>query len=133
MSEGNAPQPEGPSAERIARGEKMFNEVYGGVVQMPPAERRDPYINDLLGHLFAEIWSRDILSIRDRRLLLLGAAIALGETPIVEIQLRAAVAKGELSREQLSELLLFIVNYVGYPRVSGLQQAINRVLADTKS
>lgn len=117
--------------ERIARGEAMFEEVYGGVVPLPGAGQRDDYIDNMLASLFGEIWPRDTLSLRDRRLLILGAVIALGEAGILEIQLRAALAKGELRREQLPEILVFMVHYVGYPRASTLQRAIATVLADT--
>ncbi|OCC23378.1 hypothetical protein MB02_12225 [Croceicoccus estronivorus] len=117
-------------AARMALGEAMFDEVYGGIVSLPEGAARDDYIDDLVGHLFGEIWSRDVLSVRDRRLLLLGASIALGEAGIVEIQMRAARKKGELTDEQLKEVLLFMVNYVGYPRASGLQQALGRIFAE---
>lgn len=121
---------EANGGDRRARGEAMFEQVYGGVVALPPREGRSTYVTNTIEQLFAEVWSRDVLSVAQRRLLILGAMIAMGEAGILEIQLRAALAKGELSREQVEELLIFMVHYVGYPRASVLQQLIQRVLAD---
>lgn len=116
--------------DRRDRGEAMFNEVYGGVVPLPPREGRSAFVTNTIEQLFAEIWTRDVLSIRDRRLLILGVALAQGETGIIEIQLRAALAKGELTPEQAEEILVFIVNYIGYPRASSLGAILQRVLAE---
>lgn len=118
--------------DRRARGEAMFNEVYGGIVPLQPRDQRGAFLNNTVDHLFGEIWTRDGLSIRDRRLMILGVAMALGESGIVEIQLKAALAKGELTPEQIEEILPFIVNYIGYPRASSLGAILQRVLADNR-
>ena len=118
--------------QRRDLGEAMFERVYGGVVPLPPRDGRSTFVTNTIRQLFGEVWPREVLSVEQRRLLILGAVIALGEAGITEIQLRAALAKSELSREQIEELLVFMVNYVGYPRASTLQQVIGRVLADAK-
>ena len=110
--------------ERRERGERAFAAVYGGVVELPPAAERDAFLETMLGQLFAEVWSRDVLSIRDRRLLIMGAIAALGERDLFGIQARAALAKGELTREQIDEAVLTLVQYVGYPRASGLRAVV---------
>jgi 4-carboxymuconolactone decarboxylase len=117
--------------ERRERGEDMFQKVYGAVVPLPPREGRSTFVTNTIDQLFAEVWSRDILSVRERRLLILGVVAALGETGIAEIQLRAALANGELTAEQAEEFLIFIVNYVGYPRASALQAVLRKVLPET--
>ena len=71
----------------------------------------------------------DVLTIAQRRLLILGAVIALGETDIAEIQIRAALAKGELTVEQVEEIRVFMVNYVGHPRMASFSAALARALA----
>lgn len=108
----------------------MFEDVYGGIVSLPTGEQRSDYVVDLISHLFGEIWPREGLLMRDKRLMIIGAVIALGEAGILEIQLRAALSKGELTREQLPEILIFMVNYVGYPRAGHLQQVIGKILAE---
>ncbi len=115
---------------RRAAGEAMFERVYGAVVPVPPPEKRDTFVNGTIDHLFGEIWTREVLDIRSRRLLILGAVLALGEVGIQEVQLRAALANGELTPDEAREILVFMVNYVGYPRASSFQQVLNRVLSE---
>ena len=115
--------------ERTARGEELFDAVYGGVVPLPPQDRRDAYVHNTIDHLFGEVWTRDVLDIPQRRLLILGAVIALGETGIAEIQIRAALAKGELSIEQVEEIRVFMVNYFGHPRIANFSAAMARAIA----
>ena len=115
--------------DRTARGEALFDAVYGGVVPLPPRESRGAYVQNTIDHLFGEVWTRDVLTIAQRRLLILGAVIALGETDIAEIQIRAALAKGELTVEQVEEIRVFMVNYVGHPRMASFSAALARALA----
>jgi 4-carboxymuconolactone decarboxylase len=110
------------------RGEEMFNKVYGGIVPLPQ-DQDNTFVNHTLDHLFAEVWSRNVLSVKERRLLAIGAIAALGESATFEIQMKAAIAKGELTPEQVKEILIFIVYYVGYPRAAGLHAALARALA----
>lgn len=115
---------------RRDRGEEMFNTVYGGIVPLPPREGRSVFVTHTIEQLFAETWTRDVLSVEQRRLLLIGAVMALGEHSIIEIQMRAALARQELTPEQLEEINVFMVNYVGYPRATGVQAIIRKVIAD---
>ena len=115
--------------DRTARGEALFDAVYGGVVPLPPRESRGAYVQNTIDHLFGEVWTRDVLTIAQRRLLILGAVIALGETDIAEIQIRAALAKGELTVEQVEEIRVFMVNYVGHPRMASFSAALARALS----
>ena len=57
------------SSERRKRGLEMINEVYAGDVVAPP--EGNVFTDIMLEQVFAEVWSRDVMSIRDRRILLL--------------------------------------------------------------
>ena len=46
-----------------------------------------------------------------------------------EIQAKAALRKGELTAEQLREVLIFAVHYVGYPRGASLVGVIEKCIA----
>jgi len=116
--------------ERRERGLKMFNEVYGGIVPVPPPEHQGPFFHQTIDQLFAETWTRPNLSIAQRRLVTLGAVAALGETEMFEIQLRAAVKKGELTRPQIEDLVLFLPAYIGYPRTSKILAISYKVFAE---
>ena len=109
--------------ERRALGEKMFEAVYGGVVPIPPKERQDEFFDFTIENLFSEVWSRDSLSIRDRRLVAMGIMAALGEDGTFEIQLKAAISKGELNKQQIKDLMVFLTQYVGFPRATRMLPA----------
>jgi len=118
-------------SERRARGLEMINQVYAGDVVTP--DEGYAFTDVMLEQLFAEVWSRDVLSIRDRRLLLLGIIAEKGETMTFGIQAKAALKNGELTADELRELLLMIAQYAGYPRAASmlgpLEQAIGQVEA----
>jgi 4-carboxymuconolactone decarboxylase len=109
--------------KREARGAAVFEQVYGGAVSLPPEGERDDFLRTMLEQLFAEIWTRGELSIRDRRLLIMGAIAALGERDLFALQAKVAVEKGELTPAAIEEAILMLTQYVGYPRASGLRAA----------
>ena len=111
------------------KGLSMFDEVYcGDLGQLPPAGA-SKFIDHMLETLFAELWADGTLSIRDRRLLLLGAIAAQGDDTTLTIQARSALKRGELSGEQLDAMALFLTQYVGYPKGSRVFRIVNEVKA----
>lgn len=109
------------------KGVEMFKDVYAGDVQLPPAG--GPFIDYMLETLFGTLWADATLSIRDRRLLLIGAIAALGDAATLQIQLRAALKRGELEAAQLEPLATFLTQYVGYPRGSQLFRIVSELKA----
>ena len=57
--------------ERRERGLEMMKKVYAGDVVVPP-EGASPFADLMLEQVFAEVWTRPALSMRDRRLLIMG-------------------------------------------------------------
>jgi 4-carboxymuconolactone decarboxylase len=115
--------------ERTAyqRGVDMITEVYAGdIVTMP--EGSMPFYDVMMKSLFAEVWDRDVMSIRDRRLLLLGVIAAKGEVDTFKIQAKAALKRGELSADELRECLIMLAPYAGYPNVAGLLMPVEEVI-----
>ena len=85
-------------------------------------------------HLFGDIWSREGLSLRDRRMLLLGVVAAIGEWKVLPIQLDAVLANEELTEAELGEITIFLTHYVGWPRGSTLNGIVEeRIAAHRKS
>jgi len=80
------------------------------------------------GHLFAEIWTREGLTDRDRRLLLLGLLVGLGEHGVVDLQLEAAVKNGELGAAELREIVIFLTHYAGWPRGATLNGQVESAI-----
>ncbi len=67
---------------------------------------------------------------RERRLFLLGAIDAHGEQTTFGIQAKAAIKNQELTPEQLREVAVFLVHYVGYPRGSSLIGPIEKAIQE---
>ncbi len=118
--------------ERRERGLAMFKEVYAGVVPVPPEDRQGAFFHQTIDQLFAENWTRPSLSIAQRRLVTLGAVAALGETEMFEVQLRAAIVRGELGKQQIEDLVLFLPAYVGYPRCGKLLAIMYKLFGEMK-
>ena len=120
--------------ERRARGEAMINDVYAGDVVVP--DKGYAFTDVMLEQLFAEVWTRDVLSMRDKRILLLGIIAEKGERDTFKIQIKASLKRKEITPEEARELLLFIAQYCGYPRAAAmlmpLEEAIAEAAADTE-
>ncbi|TSD95661.1 carboxymuconolactone decarboxylase family protein [Skermania sp. ID1734] len=110
------------------RGLDMMQQVYGWHVKDAPGD----HFAYTVDHLFADIWSRDGLSIRDRRLLLLGAMTAQGIFDMAEVQVRAALHNQEFTSDQLQEIAIFLCHYVGWPLGTKLDLMTRSVIADVK-
>jgi 4-carboxymuconolactone decarboxylase len=115
--------------EHRAKGIEMFNEVYCNDLPQPPETGKDRFFDYMLDTVFGQLWADETLSIRDRRLLLLGAIAALGEDMTFTIKARSALKRGEIDREQLHEIVTFLTAYVGYPRGAKMRMAIQTMLA----
>jgi 4-carboxymuconolactone decarboxylase len=125
MSESNevagddAGEAAGEGGDAWARGVAKMTEVYAGEVITPP-QGSMPFSDVMLETLFAEVWDRDVLSVRDRRLLIMGVIAARGGVDTWKIQSRAALRNGELTADELRETLVMLAPYAGYPSVAPL-------------
>lgn len=120
------------SDSKRERGIARFNEVYCNDLPQPPAEGEDRFFDFMLGSLFGDLWDNSTLSIRERRLLLLGAIAAQGEDMTFTIQAQSAYKRGELSEAQLEEVVLFLTQYIGYPRASKMRMALMGLMPKLK-
>jgi 4-carboxymuconolactone decarboxylase len=108
------------------RGLRSLCAVYSDDVGIEDA--RDPYEQLTLDHLFGDIWTRPGLSIRERRLLVTGVVAALGREELAELQLFSAMQNGELTPEQVDEVVLHLTHYIGWPLGSVLHSAARRAV-----
>ncbi len=111
--------------ERRRRGLDMMRQVYGWEV----GEMEGDFFGLTVEHLFGDIWTRPGLSLRDRRLLLVGMLAGQGLNDVLDIQLPAALANGELSPDELREIGIFLMHYVGWPLGSKLCVQIDTLIA----
>ena len=115
-------------SDRRTRGLEMINKVYAGDVVVP--DEGYLFTDLMLEQLFAEVWSRDVLSMRDRRILLLGIIAEKGETMTFGIQAKAALKNGEMNADELRELLPMIAQYAGYPRAASMLAPLETAIAE---
>ena len=115
--------PEDPRTAGIAK----MEEVYG--FSIDPANVPGPYAAMTVDHLFGSVWTREALNIRDRRLLTMGVLAALGKGDLLDIQFNSALERGELTVEQVREIVLHLTHYIGWPLSTGMNQAAENVIA----
>lgn len=113
---------------RRERGEEMIKDVYAGEVVVPPEGYA--FTDVMLEQLFAELWTRDTLSMRDKRLLLIGIIAEKGEPLTFKIQVKASLKRGEINPDEARELLLFIAQYAGYPRAASMLGPLEEAIAE---
>jgi 4-carboxymuconolactone decarboxylase len=107
------------------KGLAKMNEVYGWDMPDMPGD----YFALTVDHLFADIWSRPGLSMRDKRIMTLSVVTALGLPDLAEIQVNAALHNEEMSADELREMAIFITHYVGFPLGSGFNNVVEKVVA----
>ena len=114
--------------ERRALGEEKIKDVYAGDVIVPPEGHA--FTDIMLKQLFAELWTRETLSMRDKRILLLGIIAEKGDATTFKIQIKASLKRGEMSPEEAREFLLFIAQYSGYPRAAAMLGPVEEAIAE---
>lgn len=110
--------------ERRARGKALMTQVYGW--EFEPTK---PFEVATVDHLFGEVWNEGKLSIRDRRLMLIGLAAGSGLEDVAGLQLDAAVKLGELDAEDLRTIVVFLAHYAGWPRAARLNTEVEQIIA----
>ena len=98
-------------SERYQAGAAKFEEVYPRQAPEDP----DEFERMAMENLFSEYWTRQGLSTRDRRLLILGIVAAQGNDAILKLQFGAGIAMGDLSESDLTEIPIFVSQYAGFP------------------
>ena len=106
------------------RGLAMMSEVYGWDVQDGPGD----FFGIPVDHLFADIWTRPGLTLRDRRLLLLGLLTGQGLHDVAEIQIGAALRRAELNADELREIAVFLTHYAGWPSGAKLSMLVEKLI-----
>jgi 4-carboxymuconolactone decarboxylase len=110
---------------RRARGLETMKRVYGwDDVGDAPGD----FFGMTVEHLFADVWNREPLTDRDRRLLLIGLLTGLGEHDVAELQVAAALHNAELDADELREIVVFLVHYAGWPRGTKLNTTVEKAI-----
>ena len=112
--------------DRTELGRKRYEEVM--LSAAPP--RMSPFTGDgVVDSVFGELWDRSGLSRRDRRFITLACVGAAGIDEPIQSHVRAALASGDISREEFQEFVLHFAYYAGWPRASALEMAYYKAVA----
>jgi len=74
--------------------------------------------------LFDAVWTRPGLGVRDRRIVSIVCVSAAVDGPAMDAHVHAALASGDLTIEQMKELVLQFAVYCGWPRASQLEMTV---------
>ncbi len=126
------------SEKNWEKGLEVFDAVYGpGSSAMVTPYRDSPFNQEIVGNQFANLWGNEAFTIREKRLMVLGATAMLGRQDLVEIQMTGALINGEFTDEQLEQIPLFLLFYAGAGNTTamfrGIEAAKARVEAMKKS
>jgi 4-carboxymuconolactone decarboxylase len=112
------------SEKNWEKGLEVFDAVYGPGT----SEMVKPY-KEIVGNQFANLWGNDAFTIREKRLMVLGATAMLGRQDLVEIQMTGALTNGEFTDEQLDQIPLFLLFYAGAGNCTALFRGIEAAKA----
>ena len=110
-----------------ARGIEAMQAVYN--FHVDPATLEGDFAAYTVDHLFGDVWCRPALDTFQRRLMTIGVLAALGKTDLLDIQFQSALDNGELTEEQVREIVVHLAHYVGWPLATGVNEAAERVIA----
>lgn len=110
------------------QGKAMMQAVYGWDID--PGK---PFEVQTVDHLFGEVWADGELSVRDRRLVLIGLCAGLGLEDAASIQFDAALRMEELSPDDLRELVVLLAHYAGWPVAAKFNGVVENLIAQHES
>lgn len=115
-----------PDARR--RGLEKMEHVYGFEMN----DMDGDFFRYTVEHLFGDVWQREGLSDRDRRLFLIGLLVGSNQHDVLGIQIPAAHAAGELDATQLRELVILMCHYAGWPHGARLNSLVEQTISNAE-
>jgi 3-hydroxyisobutyrate dehydrogenase-like beta-hydroxyacid dehydrogenase/alkylhydroperoxidase/carboxymuconolactone decarboxylase family protein YurZ len=105
-------------------GLEMMDQVYGPGFSAGVQGGSDPFLDETVDYLFAQVWGRSGLSVRDRRLLTLGVAATVGRPELIQIIANGGLVNDELTPDQLREATLHLAVYTGWCKATATHAGI---------
>ena len=105
-----------------------MRQVYGWDI-----EPTKPFEVATVDHLFGSVWADGSLPVRDKRLLLIGMTAGAGLEDVAGLQIDSALKLGELSPDDVRELVVFLAHYAGWPRAAKLNSIVEELITRHES
>ena len=80
-------------------------------------------------YAWGEIWTRPGLDVRTRRILVIGTLVALSQWEELAMHVRAALSSGDLSADDVKEVILQQAIYCGVPAANAASRVVGEVVA----
>lgn len=100
--------------------DQIFRQV---MTSEPPADD-SPFVRATRDFLFGSVWSRPGLSRRDRRWVTLACVAAADAPGPIDAHVRAALASGDLTLDEMLEFVLQFACYSGWPKASHVEGVV---------
>lgn len=112
------------SEDQREKGLEWFDKVMGF---KPPVIPNDPFLDSTVDHLFANVWARPGLGIKERRIATLVILMQIGNEQTLRLHFGAAMKQKQLTDTEIDELILHVAHYGGWP-VAAISSQIVRAL-----
>jgi len=109
------------------KGRAKFTEV---MQFEPPEMPPEPFLDTTVDYLFADLWSRPGLGVRERRISTLTTLICLGNELALKLHFGAAMKSGDLSDTEIDELILHVAHYGGWPGAAIASQVVRQLRSE---
>ena len=113
--------------DKREKGLECFEKVMGF---RPPVIPDDPFLDTTIDHLFANVWARPGLSIRDRRLVSLTVLMQFGNEQTLKLHFGAAMKQKQLTDTEIDELIVHVAHYAGWPAAAVSSQIVRALRAE---
>ena len=119
----------GEAMRRKLRGDKDFERNQASYAQNPVMKK---FIDVATEGIFGVLWTRPGLDLKTRTLVCVVSDAATGRYPELDIHLRFALKQG-WTEEELTEVLLHLVGYVGAPVIRDAMLVASEVFEKVKA
>lgn len=111
--------------EQWQKGLETIDQVYGpGFHKLMEPLKDSRFSQEIVSNQFANLWADPALSVRDKRLMVLGATAMLGRADLIETQMIGALINEEFTAEQLDLIPHFMLFYAGAGNTTALFRGI---------
>ena len=94
------------------RGQAVYKKLFG---EEKESKTDDTALDDMtIEHLFADVWSRPNMQMRERSVITVALLAALGRDRELERHIDGALNLG-ISRDEIIEIMIHVAHYAGWP------------------